>query len=95
MLSDNSSSESSTKPAAEPTAESPTKPHPNDNVEILYKPYIKVHSDYESDTTPRRKDHKEHVASPAIVSCTEFRSHGFKHSWFHVDQEALLYTTLD
>ena len=84
------------------SSESKAKPHPNDNVEILHKPYIKVWSDYKSNKTPKHKGHKEHIATPTVASCnpkvttvTDFRSHGFKHSWFPVDQEVLLYTTLD
>ena len=83
------------------SSESKAKPHPNDNIEILYKPYIAVHSDYESDETPKRKKNDEHIATPTValrdateVSTTDFRKDGFKHSYFEVDEEALLYTTL-
>ena len=52
----------------EATTKAVTKPHQNDNVEILYKPYIKVWSDYKGDVTPKRKNHKEHIATPSVAS---------------------------
>ena len=85
----------------------PPKAHPNDNVEILYKPYIKVRSDYESDTTPKQVKCAEELAfekacppPPASPSCvltqtSELRRFGFCHSYLPVNHEALCYTTLD
>ena len=83
------------------------KPHPNDNIEILYKPYIQVRSDYESDETPLHVKSEEKLAfekacpplpapqNSILTQTSDRRRFGFRHSYLPVDHEALCYTTLD
>ena len=90
-------------PDSSSTTSTPTKPHPNDNIEILYKPYIKYNSDYESDNTPKRVkcDHEKLFLpppdnpKPVLKYVYDERKFGFCHSYLPVDDEALLFTTLD
>ena len=112
MSSPNSTDKSTASSTTSPTSKastststtSPTpKPHPNDNVEILYKPYIKHHSDYESDNTPLRVkcEHEKSFFPPPdnaddiLKGVYERRRFGFRHSYLPIDDQALQFTTLD
>ena len=77
--------------------------HPNNNLEILCKPNVKVWSDNKSDNTPiQTKTHRDNTVIPPSASanlvlstCSETRKDRFGCSSLPVDQNALVYTTLD